>query len=255
MIQFSVLGSGSKGNSTFITNGSHSFIVDAGFSGRELFDRINQHDRTFEDINAILITHDHGDHINGTGVVARKTGSPVYLHKKNHKKLTRRSGKKVNYIFFEPNEPFTIGEMTITPFEVPHDASHACGFLIEDEESRLGLITDLGHVTPTVIESLQRCDSLVLESNHDVEMLKNGPYPPILQERILGDEGHLSNDQTAELLKEVVHAGLKRVVLVHLSDENNDADITLSTAQKALYNDDIDVVISSQVEPTPLFTV
>ncbi len=255
MIQFSVLGSGSKGNSTFITDGSHSFIVDAGFSGRELFDRIDIHGKTFEDINAILITHDHGDHINGTGVVARKTGSPVYLHQKNHKKLNRRSGKKVNYTFFEPNEPFTIGEMTITPFEVPHDASHACGFVIQDETSRLGLITDLGHVTPTVIESLQKCDSLILESNHDVEMLKNGPYPPVLQERILGDEGHLSNEQTAELLKAVNHPELKRVVLVHLSDENNDNDITRDTAVKALDNETIDVVISLQSVPTQLFTV
>lgn len=253
MIQLSVLGSGSSGNSTFISDGEFSFLIDAGFSGRELDERMSSLGRSIDELQAVLITHDHGDHINGAGVVSRKTGAPVYIHKSTEKKMRRRLGKRVTFKHMEPDLSFQLGSMSITSFEAPHDAIHSCGFVIEQEGYKLALVTDLGHPCPVVIEALRNCNILILESNHDLHMLLTGPYPPILKTRVSGLEGHLSNDDAAEILKEVAHDGLERVILVHLSDENNEEDLVLESAKRALQGYDTEIVISSQNHPTPLW--
>ncbi len=252
-MELSVLGSGSKGNSTLISDEGFSLLIDAGFSGRELDERLSKVGHTLKGIHAVLITHDHGDHINGAGVVARNSGAHVYTHKKTEKKLRRRLGKRVEFEFIEADEPFTLGKMTITPFETPHDAIRSVGYVIEKDGYRIGYATDIGHPSDTVIESLRNCDTLVLESNHDVSMLATGSYPPVLKERVGGDEGHLSNDETAEILREVAHEGLELVVLVHLSEENNDAELVLESAKETLASYDTEIVISSQFTPTDLF--
>lgn len=255
MIELSVLGSGSKGNSTLVSDGTFSFLIDAGFSGRELDRRMTLHEKSIDELRAVLITHDHGDHINGAGVVARKTGAPVYIHQKTEKKIRRRLGKRVNFEFMEPEEPFTLGSMTITSFEAPHDAIHSCGFVIEQNDYRIGFVTDLGHPSATVVEALRNCHAIVLESNHDEQMLLTGPYPQVLKDRVVSDEGHLSNEDCGKILKEIVHDGLELVILVHLSEENNDRDIVQKTAEEALAGCDCELIISSQYEPTDLFVL
>ncbi len=253
MIELSVLGSGSKGNSTLISDGDFSFLIDAGFPGRELDERLTKLERSIDDLQAVLITHDHGDHINGAGVVARKTGAPLYIHKTTEKKLRRRLGKKINFRFIEPKCSFTLGSMTVTPFEAPHDAIHSCGYIIEQNGYRIGLVTDIGHPDDTVVEALRQCHTLILESNHDTHMLQHGPYPPVLKRRVSGNEGHLSNEQAADILKEVAHKGLERVILVHISEENNKKELVLKSAEKALEGFDTEITVSSQYSPTELY--
>jgi phosphoribosyl 1,2-cyclic phosphodiesterase len=254
-MELSVLGSGSKGNSTLITHDKFSLLIDAGFSGRELDERLGKVNHTLQEINAVLITHDHGDHINGAGVVARNSNAEVYTHPKTEKKLKKRLGKRVEFVFIEPTLPFQCGDMKITPFEVPHDAIRCMGYTIEQNGYKVGYATDVGHPSETVIEALLDCDTIVLESNHDSEMLLTGPYPPVLKKRVGGDHGHLSNDETFEILTKVAHKGLQRVILVHLSDENNDKDIVIASAKEALKEFDTDIIVSSQYEPTELFSL
>lgn len=254
-MKISVLGSGSKGNSTFITDGEFSLIVDAGFSGRELDKRLSEIGHSLKEINAILITHDHGDHINGAGVVARNTQAPVYANLKMHYKLKRRLGKKVKFVDIKMNEPFKLGNFSITPFDTPHDAIHSNGFIVDHNDIKVGIATDIGYPRENIIKALRQCDTLILESNHDLHMLATGPYPKILQDRVRGNNGHLSNCQTAEILKAVVHKELKRVIFVHLSEENNKESLVIESAQEALNGFNTEIIISSQHSPTLLYTI
>lgn len=254
-MKFCVLGSGSKGNSTFITDGEFSFIIDAGFSGKEMDHRLSEINHTLKDINAILITHDHGDHINGAGVIARNSEAPVYANLKMHYKLKKRLGKKVKFIDIEMDKTIKLGTFNITPFETPHDAIHSNGFIIEHNNSKLGFATDIGHPREDIIEALGNCDTLILESNHDLHMLRTGPYPKILQDRVRGNNGHLSNCQTAEIVKAVAHDGLKRIIFVHLSEENNEEKLVVESAKESLNGFNTDIIISSQYGPTDLFEI
>lgn len=254
-MKVSVLGSGSKGNSIFITDDEFCFIVDAGFSGREQDRRLSALNYTIKDIHAILITHDHSDHINGAGVIARHSGAPVYANLKMHKKLFRRLGKRVEFLDIECNNILNLNNFKINPFETPHDAIHSNGFIIEHNNSKLGIATDIGFPSKNVINSLRHCDTIILESNHDLHMLATGPYPKILQDRVRGNQGHLSNCQTAEILKAISHKNLKRIIFVHLSEENNKKELVLQSAQEALRDFNTEIIISSQYEPTKLFEV
>jgi len=250
MIELSVLGSGSRGNATWISNGTDSFLIDAGFCGRELDERLAKIDHSLKEVRAVVITHDHGDHVNGAGVVARNAGAPVWIHARNLSKLKKRLGKRVAFEHFTPLMPFAIGSFAITPFETPHDAVHSAGFVIESEGKRIGYATDIGYPDPSVIAALKECDVLVIESNHDEEKLRTGPYPPVLQARISGDEGHLSNNQTAEILRAVDHESLRTVILIHLSAENNDPELAYRTAEAVFNRDSVEIILSMQEEPT-----
>lgn len=250
-----VLGSGSKGNAVFVTNGNYNILIDAGFSGRELDRRLNDIGYTLKEINAILITHDHGDHINGAGVVARHSEAPVYANSKLHNKLFRRLGKRVTFYDLPKESILNLDTFQITPFETPHDAIHSNGYIIECNTKKLGMATDIGFPQKNIIEALHACDTIILESNHDLHMLATGPYPKILQDRVRGNHGHLSNCQTAEILKAVAHDDLKRVILVHLSEENNTKNHVIESATNALQGFETDIIISSQYEATDLFTI
>lgn len=255
MIQLSVLGSGSGGNATWISDGAHSFLIDAGFCGRELDERLTKIGHTLQKVNAVVITHDHGDHINGAGVVARNANAPVWIHARNLAKLKKRLGKRVEFKFFTPLMPFSIGTMEITPFETPHDATHSAGFVIEQNGTKIGYATDVGFPEPSVIAALKNCDILIIESNHDEELLRTGPYPPVLQVRISGDDGHLSNRQSSEIVSAVAHDKLKQVILIHLSRENNRPELALSEAAKALAGYPTTIVLSMQDEPTEIISL
>lgn len=255
MLEISVLGSGSQGNATLISDGRCTLLIDAGFTGQELTRRLGVIGRTTPEINAILITHDHSDHIAGAGVIARNANAPIYIHESLHIKLRRRLGKKLTFEFMEPGKPFTLGSMTITPFEIPHDSIHCYGFTIEQGELKMGYATDIGSVTEQTIQALQGCHTLVLESNHEEELLLTGPYPQRLKDRVFGDFGHISNDEAAQILKAVKHSGLQRVIFIHLSEENNRRELVIDNAEYALEGHDTEIVISSQYTPTKIFRI
>ncbi len=228
-----LLASGSKGNSLFIEAGDTRLLVDAGLSCREIMARLDVLGVSGADLHGIVITHEHNDHIRGAGTIARRHKVPVLLSCATAKE-TADHFRGASLVEFESGCSFTFRDMELDPFPITHDTTDPVGFVIHSAEARIGVATDLGIATRLVREKLQRCRVLVLESNHDERMLTDGPYPWHLKQRIKSRHGHLSNSESAELLGDLVHAGLEGVFLAHLSETNNHPDIARAVAHELL---------------------
>lgn len=306
MVRFSVLASGSKGNATVLTAGRTRVLVDCGLSCRELFRRMREIDEDPSTLDAILVTHEHVDHVNGIAVTARKLNIPVYFTEPTHHAWQRwiRPRRQMTYSqwleqcrrqaaerlaaeaataegledvsdeptgplspemavcaaeadaeaaaeaqatstrrepdwlphveYFQAGQDFTIGDIDIRPFSTPHDAADPVGFVFRSEGLRLGFATDLGYMPPNVKQHLSGLDLLLVESNHDLEMLRDGPYPWSVKQRVLSRVGHLSNDATAQFLEQDYDGHAAWVILAHLSESNNLPDLAQVAAQHAL---------------------
>jgi phosphoribosyl 1,2-cyclic phosphodiesterase len=297
MVRFTVLASGSKGNSTVVSGGRTRILVDCGLSCRELFRRMRLVGEEPETLDAILITHEHQDHVNGVSVTARKLGIPVYFTEATHQAwmhwLTpRRQMTYAQWIeqcrkqaaerqaeaeaaaeegepdepeaelqaepaaaepapeqppsrkqdptwlpaveHFQAGRPFEIGDIAVSPFTTPHDAADPVGFVFRAEGVRMAFATDLGYIPPNVKAQLQGLDLLLLESNHDLEMLRDGPYPWSVKQRVLSRVGHLSNEAAAEFLANEYDGQAAYVILAHLSESNNLPELARVTAERAL---------------------
>ncbi|MGA2572094.1 MAG: MBL fold metallo-hydrolase [Terracidiphilus sp.] len=310
MVRFTVLASGSKGNSTVVSGGRTVILVDAGLSCRELFRRMKLAGEDPEALDAIVVTHEHSDHISGLAVTARKLGIPVYFTEATHrawmrwltprrqmtygqwielcrKQAAERQAEIENGAsgisdgesdpeeadsdvqppaaaasesagqapesaidvrpslkedptwlpaveYFQAGVPFTIGDIGLSPFTTPHDAADPVGFVFSAEGVRMGFATDLGYIPPNVKAQLQDLDLLLLESNHDLEMLRDGPYPWSVKQRVLSRVGHLSNDATAEFLSTGYDGQASYVILAHLSENNNLPELARVAAERAL---------------------
>lgn len=219
-----LLASGSKGNSVYVETGSTRLLVDAGLPASELTRRLAAINVAVDDLDAILITHEHNDHVRGAGTLARRLSIPVLASYPTSREIATIT-RKAQVIEFESGYAFTYRDIVIDPFPITHDASDPVGYLLESGEGRVGIATDLGIATRLVRDKLQRCRCLVLESNHDEEMLQNGPYPWHLKQRIRSRHGHLSNAETADLLDDLLHDGLAGLFLAHLSEVNNDPQL------------------------------
>ena len=230
---FNVLGSGSSGNSTLVSDGETNILVDAGLSGREIAKRLGEYGLTPEKISAIIVSHDHGDHCRGIAPFVKNLDIPVFMTTGAlETSCVRMNPSKHRAIF--PGESFEIGGIAVTCFSVPHDAADPLGFVLEKDGVRVGIAMDLGFMSNLVIERLKGCAGIVLESNHDVAMLKAGPYPWALKQRVMSRSGHLSNDAVAKYLACDFDGTAAHVVLAHLSKQNNLPDLALLSAQKAL---------------------
>ena len=296
MVRFTVLASGSKGNSAVVTclsgsGGSTRILVDAGLSCRELFRRMRIAGEDPSTLDAILITHEHQDHVNGLAVTARKLGIPVYFTEATHRAWVRQvtPQKRVTYAqwaeqykaqkagphpgqpfpqpdpepdpapepdpvpdpvpsieaapdparlpsveYFRAGEAFSIGDVAISPFTIPHDAADPVGFVFSAEGVRLAVATDLGYMPPNVQAQLRRCDLIMLESNHDLEMLRDGPYPWSVKQRVLSRVGHLSNDAASAYLEQTYDGSATYLILAHLSESNNLPELARLAAERAL---------------------
>jgi len=305
MVRFTVLASGSKGNSTVVSGGQTRILVDAGLSCRELFRRMRLAGEAPETLDAIIITHEHMDHIGGLAVTARKLGIPVYFTEGTHRAwmrwiTPRRQMTYAQWIeqcrqeaaarqaeaalepdgcecddteieggsesqvdksdapaaasreqkaaetekpdpawlpsiqYFQAGRPFQIGDISVSPFTIPHDAADPVGFVFQAEGVRMALATDLGYITPNVKAQLRNVDLLLLESNHDLEMLRDGPYPWSAKQRVLSRVGHLSNEAAAEFLESSYDGQATYVILAHLSESNNVPDLARVAAERAL---------------------
>jgi phosphoribosyl 1,2-cyclic phosphodiesterase len=299
MVRFTVLASGSKGNCTVVTGGNTRILVDAGLSCRELFRRMRQVDEDPATLDAIIITHEHSDHVGGLAVTARKLGIPVYFTEGTHRAWVRwlSPRKQMTYAqwieqcrnqaaarmaeadaacaaeecdpedaelaaepvsaekhepaavkaapekdptwlpslqFFEAGKPLQIGDISISPFTIPHDAADPVGFVFQAEGVRMAVATDLGYIPPNVKAQLKRVDLLLLESNHDLEMLRDGPYPWSVKQRVLSRVGHLSNEATATYLETEYDGQAAYVILGHLSESNNLPELARIAAERAL---------------------
>jgi phosphoribosyl 1,2-cyclic phosphodiesterase len=296
-----VLASGSRGNSTLVASSRTRILVDAGLSCRELFKRMKAAGEDPATLDAILITHEHQDHVHGVSVTARKLGIPVYFTEPTHRAWMRWMvpQKRMTYAdwiaqrkseneakeaaqpeelvadecaeipihdfesadsielaadsgdipealkdpcalpgveYFQAGSGFSIGDIAITPFTIPHDAADPCGFVFTAEGIRLAIATDLGYMPSNVQMHLQRCDVIMLESNHDVEMLRDGPYPWSVKQRVMSRVGHLSNDAASKFLERTYDGHATYVILAHLSESNNLPELARISAEHALRN-------------------
>ncbi len=308
MVRFTVLASGSKGNSTVVSGGRTRILVDCGLSCRELFRRMKLAGEEPETLDAIIITHEHVDHINGLSVTARKLGIPVYFTEGTHRAWMRclTPRRQMTYAqwleaaaaarqqaaerqaeadqapaegefddpevdleseihpvvaepapaaeaasnrppsrkedptwlpsieYFQAGQPFEIGDIAVSPFTIPHDAADPVGFVFRAEGVRMALATDLGYIPPNVNAQLQNLDLLLLESNHDLEMLRDGPYPWSVKQRVLSRVGHLSNEAAAQFLQTSYDGQAAYVILAHLSESNNLPELARVSAERAL---------------------
>ena len=221
-MKFASLGSGSRGNATLVQHEDCLLLVDCGFSTRETEARLARLDIRAEQISAILITHEHRDHCSGVARLSRKYRIPVYLTRGTHSSGRFKGAAACEY--FRSDEPFDIGPLRVEPLAVPHDALEPCQFVIAAASQRLGILTDIGSITPAVVAHYQSCQGLLLECNYDWQMLQEGPYPASLKRRVGGDRGHLSNAQAAALLAQLDHHCLQHLVVAHISAKNNRRD-------------------------------
>lgn len=227
------IASGSSGNCVYVGSEQAHVLVDVGISGKKIEAGLNSIDLTGKDIDGILITHEHSDHIKGLGVLSRKYGIPVYTTGGTADAMSRMSvlGKIPEGLIREirEDEPFFIKDMSIHPFTIPHDAAQPVGYRLECGGQSVGIATDLGKYNEYIVDNLQNLDALLLEANHDIRMLQVGKYPYYLKQRILGDRGHLSNENAGRLLCRLLHDNLKAVFLGHLSKENNYEELAYET--------------------------
>jgi phosphoribosyl 1,2-cyclic phosphodiesterase len=249
-----VLSSGSKGNAIYVSGGSTAILIDAGLSGVEIERRLASREIHPENLDAIIVSHEHSDHIQGVGVLSRRFDLPVYISKKTETAASQ-IGTVQDIQHFECGFSFRIKELTLHPFSVSHDAEDPVGFTVEQNGSKIGIATDLGHPTSMVKEHLKECSLLVLEANHDIDMLIDGPYPWPIKQRIRSRTGHLSNESTKQLLSEVLHDELRHVILSHLSETNNTPQKALSVVGQALTNVKATLGVAPQDQCTKMYTI
>jgi len=245
-VRFASLGSGSKGNGTLIDDGNTCLLIDLGFTIKEAVRRLGRLGVAPDDIDAILVTHEHADHIHGVAGFARKFSTPVYLTPGTYE--AKSMGQLPELCKINCHSTFSVGSFEVTPVAVPHDAKEPCQYVLSSEGVTVGVLTDLGHITPHVQRSYQACDALLLECNHDPVMLEQGPYPYPLKRRVGGDYGHLNNTQAAELLDALDLARLQHLVISHISEQNNQPDLAQDAVKPLLADWQGSLVIASQAE-------
>lgn len=232
-MKFASLGSGSSGNATLIQNGDTLIMLDCGFAIKEVERRIAKLGCSADQINAILVTHEHTDHAKGVAPLARKYKIPVYMTEGTW--ACKDYGKLPELNVIRNYQSFQIDDILIEPIVVPHDAREPAQFVLSNAQGvRLGVLTDLGSVTPHIEKAYQNCDGLLVEANHDLEMLANGPYPPSLKSRVASHWGHLNNLQTAQLLEHFPIESLQHIVVGHISQKNNSLDCVKSALEEII---------------------
>ncbi|MDO3379864.1 MBL fold metallo-hydrolase [Geoalkalibacter halelectricus] len=228
-----LIASGSKGNAVYLESRESRILIDAGLSARELTRRLALIGVEGADLDAILVSHEHGDHVRGVGPLSRRHGLPVHICPQTCR-ASPALGILPHLQEFDAGEIFSCRDLRVESFPLTHDAVQPVGYVIESRAGKVGIATDLGIATRLVRERLRGCRVLILEANHDETLLRDGPYPWHLKQRIRGNHGHLSNSACAELLGELLWEGLEAVFLAHLSETNNRAELALSAAQRVL---------------------
>ncbi len=222
-LRFASLASGSRGNALLVEAGGTLLMIDCGLPYRDVAERIAALGRSPADVTAVLVTHEHGDHLRGVPTFARRHGTPVFASHGTARVLAAAAGENAEIALepFASRRPLAVGGIDVEPFTVPHDAREPCQFVFSAGGRRLGLLTDTGHITPHIRERLTGCDALAIEFNHDAESLARGSYPPRVKARVASAYGHLSNAQAAACVENLRHGGLQQVMAMHISERNN----------------------------------
>ncbi len=255
-MKFSVLGSGSKGNCLYIESGKTAILIDAGFSGKEIARRLAVHGKDMAQVAGLFLTHEHGDHIMGAGVISRRCRMAVYANEGTFRGSDKKMGKIYKRVEFETGKPVQLQDLEVRSFSISHDTLDPVGYLVSDGKYSVACCTDTGKVSALIANRLSGCNGLVLEFNHDLQMLKTGPYPHSLKQRVRSSQGHLANGDAADFLKSVLHDGLQHIVLAHLSETNNSPRLALESVipkldphyQRRLH-------VAAQGQPSPLFEI
>jgi phosphoribosyl 1,2-cyclic phosphodiesterase len=258
-VSFSVLASGSTGNAFYIESDHTKILVDAGLSGKRLDHLFSEIGADPSRLSAILVTHEHSDHIKGLGIFARKYNLPIYANDKTWKAMEKQLGKLTQdqHFHFEANQVKTFGNMDIESFSVSHDAVDPMFFTFHAEDKKVALVTDLGYVSEHIKKTIEGANAFVFEANHDISMLQMGHYPWSVKRRILGDMGHVSNEDCGLALSDVITDQTDRVYLAHLSKDNNMKELARMSVDQVLKERDIDMLLfdTDPSKPTALYKV
>ncbi len=262
MFKFCSLYSGSSGNSLFIETPNTKILIDAGESAKKIETALNEIQVDVHDIDAILVTHEHSDHIKGLGTLTKKFHLPVYANRETWEAMPEVLAKvqEENKNLFHINENFDIGELKIRPFSIPHDAANPCGFNIYYNDQKISIATDIGHMNSKIIKNLEESSFILLESNYDPNILKCSRYPYSLKQRIAGPNGHLSNEAAGKTISYLMKCGLKNVMLGHLSKENNFPELAYKTVIDELCSQSFDenaikIGIANRSMPSPVLNL
>nr|WP_305069060.1 MBL fold metallo-hydrolase [Limosilactobacillus kribbianus] len=254
-MRYSILASGSTGNVTYLETAHHRILIDAGLSGKRIENLMNKINRTLKDVEAIFVTHEHGDHSHGVGVLARRYGMDVYANEGTWQAMAKRVGKiplEQKHIL-APNHVADLGDMEVESFAVSHDAAEPQFYQVHHDNKTFCILTDTGYVSDRVAGTIKNADAYLMECNHDTEMLRMGPYSWPLKQRILGDEGHLSNEEGADALMDVIGPRTKEIFLGHRSQHNNMRSLAHLTVASLMEQHDFGVDHDFQLhdaEPT-----
>jgi len=258
-VQFTILGSGSSGNCAYLEAGETRLLIDAGFSGRQIRQRLATIGRAPEGLTGILITHEHSDHIQGLTAIAAKLNIPIYCNRATREAIERQLATKFDCRMFVTGSSFELGEVGVDTFSVPHDAQDPVGFVLNTSAGSIGFLTDLGHATKLVVERIRRANIVVLEANHDLKLLQEDMRRPwSLKQRILSRHGHLSNDAAADVLDQILHADLKQLYLGHLSRDCNRPELAYKTIATRLFKlggNHVEVAVTNQDTPAPTLVI
>jgi len=244
MIGFCPLGSGSKGNSIYFGSKEAKILIDAGLSGKNIKERLSQINVRLQDIDAILITHEHTDHILGLKVLALQMGIPVFANAETAKGIIETFKECPKFKIFSTGERFEFRDIEFNPFSIAHDTLDPVAFTLHTDGQKFGFCADIGHVSAQVKHNLQGCNYLYIEANHQPSMVHASSRPMIYKRRVLGRTGHLSNEDCGQLLQEIAHAQLKHVHLAHLSEECNSPDVALSVIREILAKQGIELELT-----------
>lgn len=243
---FCPLASGSKGNALYVGGESTKILIDAGLSKKQIELKLREIGVSLEEIDAIVVTHEHIDHIRGIEVIAKHHDIPILANSDTARAISETMVTKPHFKIFTTGETFTFGDFDIHPFSIQHDTLDPVAFTIHHSGKKLGICADLGFVTTLVKAHLRDCDYLYLESNHEVSMVHASSRPPRYKQRVLGRQGHLSNDQSNALLTDLLHPALKNLYLAHLSEECNNPDLAHQKAEKILSQKNVHLEIAHQ---------
>lgn len=255
MIRFCLLGSGSSGNAVLVRTDTSKILIDTGLSLKQLELRAAQIGESLSGLNAVFITHEHGDHVRGLGVLTRRYDVPVYMTPGTQQCLPEGLGPVNRVQLIEAGDAIDIGDLSVNSFSVSHDAADPISFVVQSHGLKLGFAGDLGYVSHLVRDRLAGSDALVLEANYCPDMLRASSYPASIRQRIDGKRGHLSNHAASSLLSNVMHDGLKLVVLTHISQENNTPELALQRVSAVVKGRGTRVHVAHQDQPTEVFEI
>lgn len=261
MFKFCNLYSGSSGNCSFVCTENVNILIDCGETQKKIITALESIDKDISKIDAIIVTHEHSDHVKNLGSISKKYNIPVYANEKTFNnmpeqtKLITESNKKI----FNTDDHFEIGDLKIHPFHIPHDAADPCGYNIYNNEKKISVATDIGHMTPEILHNLEESNFLLLESNYEPEILKYAKYPYYLKKRILGPNGHLSNQEAGNTITKLLYSGVNNIMLGHLSNQTNFPELAYKTVMDEIIskklNNNLTLNVASRIKPSDVIDI